>query len=434
MQALNVALPTIGREFGANAVLLSWMVTAYVLAAAAFSVPFGRIADIVGIKKIIITGTIIYTLSSTVASFSNSSVMLIICRSIQGMSAAPILVNCPALITAVFSAVERGRALGINVTAVYLGFTAGPFLGGILTGYFGWRSIFFMNIPISLLVILLLLWKVKGEWCECKGEKVDYVGWIIYGLALMFFMYGFSLLPKFNGAILILIGIIGLGFFVRFENRVESPMFNVNIFKGNRTFVFSNLAALINYSAVFAAAFLLSLYLQYIKGLTPGQTGLIMIAQPLVQAIFSALAGRLSDKMEPHLVSSMGMALTCLGLLVCVFLSHNTSLWQIITALTLIGAGGAFFAPPNMNALMGSVAPKYYGVASAAMSTVISIGQMLSMGIAMVVTAIVSGGASITPEHYSGFVTSTRIGFTIFTILCFSGIFVSLFRGKLRVS
>jgi MFS family permease len=161
---------------------------------------------------------------------------------------------------------------------------------------------------------------------------------------------------------------------------------------------------------------------------------LIMIAQPLLQAIFSALAGRLSDKMEPRLVSSMGMVITCLGLLFCVFLSHNTSLWQIIIALILIGTGVAFFSPPNMNVLMSSVAPKYYGVASAAMSTLISIGQMLSMGITMVVTAIIIGRVAIIPEYYPAFLTSARIGFTIFTVLCFGGIFVSLLRGKIRVS
>jgi EmrB/QacA subfamily drug resistance transporter len=434
MQALNVALPVIGREFSSNAAILGWMVTVYVLAASAFSIPFGRLADIVGLKKILIIGTIIYTLSSTAAVFSNSSEMLIICRAAQGISAAMILVNCPALITVIYPAEERGRALGINITGVYLGSSLGPFLGGILTGYFGWRSVFLINIPISLAVILLLFWKVKGEWCACKGQKVDYGGWVIYDLALVIFMVGFSLLPAIIGAVLIVTGIIGLGLFLKFENGIKNPMFNINIFRNNRTFILSNLAALINYCAVFAVSFLLSLYLQYIKGFTPQIAGYIMLANPALQAILSPVAGRISDKIEPRKVASTGMALTCIGLLSFIFVTWDTPIWQIIIGLVFIGTGFAFFLSPNTNALMSSVEPKYYGVAAATMSTMISGGQMLSMGITIVITTIIIGGATITPEYYPAFLVSAKIGFGISTVLCFCGIFISLFRGKIRVS
>lgn len=434
MQALNVALPEIGREFGSNAAALSWMVTIYVLAAAAFSIPFGRLGDIVGLKKILIIGTVIYTLSSTAAVFSNSSIMLIVCRAVQGISAAMVLVNLPALTTVVYPAEERGRALGLNITGVYLGSSLGPFLGGILTGYFGWRSIFLINIPISLAVALILIWKVKGEWRECRGQKVDYGGWVIFVLALIVFMYGFSLLPSITGAVLIAAGIIGLLLFLRFENRVESPMFNINIFKNNRTLVFSNLAALINYMAVFAVSFLLSLYLQYNKGLSPEYAGYVMIANPVLQAILSPVAGRISDKIEPRLVASIGMATTCIGLFSFIFVTSATPIWQIVIGLIFVGTGFGFFLSPNTNALMSSVEPKYYGIAAATMSTMISGGQMLSMGITIVITTVIIGGATITPEYYPAFLTSAKIGFGVFTALCFCGIFVSLARGKIRVS
>jgi MFS family permease len=281
-------------------------------------------------------------------------------------------------------------------------------------------------------VIVFLGWKVKGEWCESKGQKMDYCGWIIYGSAMIVWMYGFSLLPGIKGVISILIGIMGLWLFVKWERRTESPMFNINIFRRNKTFIFSNLAVLINYSAVFAVAFLLSLYLQYIKGLTPEQAGIIMIAHPVVQAILSPLTGRLSDKIEPRIVASVGMAITCIGLFLFIFLTNDTSLSQIVIALIIIGIGFAFFLSANTNALMSSVAPEYYGVASATMGTMISIGQMMSMGITMVVTAIIIGGATISPELYPAFLTSAKIGFGIFTLLCFVGIFISFFRGRTR--
>jgi EmrB/QacA subfamily drug resistance transporter len=432
IQALNLALPEIGREFGADAILLNWIVLVYVLAVAAFSLPFGRIADIFGIKKIIIIGMVIYTISSVIALLSFSAEMLIACRLVQGISAAMIIVNNMALVTAIFPAEERGRAFGINVTGVYAGSSVGPFLGGILTQYFGWRSIFLVNIPISIILVLLILWKIKGEWSECKGQKFDYIGSVIYVLALVTLMYGFSLLPGITGAILISLGIIGILIFLRWESRTKSPMFNIQIFRNNRTFIFSNLAALINYAAVFAVAFILSLYLQYIKGLAPDEAGLIMIAHPVVQAILSPLAGRFSDKMEPRLVASIGMALTAVALFSFVFLSDNTFVWQIIIALVILGIGFAFFLPPNTNALMSSVAPRYYGVASATMSTMISVGQMLSMGITMVVMAVIIGRVAVTPEYFPAFLASTRIAFGIFTLLCAGGVFISLFRGKVR--
>jgi EmrB/QacA subfamily drug resistance transporter len=434
MQALNVALPEIGREFGSNAASLSWMVTVYVLAAAAFSIPFGRLGDIVGLKKILITGTIIFTFSSTAAVFSNSSIMLIVCRAVQGISAAMVLVNLPALTTVVYPSEERGRALGLNITGVYLGSSLGPFLGGILTGYFGWRAVFLVTIPISLAVALLLTWKVKGEWRECRGQRIDYKGWIIYVLSLIIFMYGFSSLPSITGAVMIAAGIFGLWLFLRFENKVESPMFNINIFKNNRTLVLSNLAALINYMAVFAVSFLLSLYLQYNKGLSPEYAGYVMIANPVLQAILSPVAGRISDKIEPRLVASIGMATTCIGLFSFIFLTGDTPIWQIVIGLIFVGTGFGFFLSPNTNALMSSVEPKNYGVAAATMSTMISGGQMLSMGITIVITTLIIGGATITPEHYPGFLVSAKIGFGVFTALCFCGIFISLARGKIKVS
>jgi MFS family permease len=242
------------------------------------------------------------------------------------------------------------------------------------------------------------------------------------------------LLPAVAGIVLILTGIAGLLLFLKFESRVESPMFNINIFRHNRTLVFSNLSALINYMAVFAVSFLLSLYLQYNKGLSPEYAGYVMIANPVLQAILSPVAGRISDKIEPRIVASLGMATTCIGLFSFIFVTGDTPIWQIIIGLVFIGTGFGFFLSPNTNALMSSVETKYYGIAAATMSTMISGGQMLSMGITIVITTIFIGGATITPEYYPAFLTSAKVGFGVFTALCFCGVFISLSRGKIRVS
>jgi len=432
ISSVNIALPSIGSEFAIDAVLLSWVTASYLLASAMFLVPFGRIADIYGRKRIFTYGISIYTISCLLLTISTSATLLISFRFLEGVGSAMILSTGVAILTSVFPAGERGKALGISVAAVYLGLSLGPFLGGLLTHNLGWRSIFLVNVPMGLTIFVFVFWKLKGEWAEAKGEKFDFTGSSIYSLMLIAIMYGLSLLPAMSGAWLILMGAFGIFAFVRWEMKMESPVLDVNLFRNNRVFSFSNLAALINYSATFAVSFLLSLYLQYIKGLSPQNAGLILVSQPVVQAIFSPFAGWLSDRIEPRIVASMGMALTAVGLSMFTILDEKTTLEFIVVSLILLGFGFALFSSPNTNAVMSSVGKKFYGVASATLGTMRLIGQMLSMGIATLIFAIYIGRVQITPEYYSLFLTSVELAFIIFAALCFGGIFASLVRGKVR--
>ena len=428
--SINIALPSIGNEFQMNAVLLGWVATAYLLATAMFLLPFGRLADIHGRKRILIYGIFIFTISSLFLSFSPSATFLIALRAVQGIGSAMIAVTGIAILTSVFPVGERGRALGISVAATYLGLSLGPVLGGLLTQHFGWRSIFLATVPLGLIVIALVFRKVKGEWAEARGEKFDISGSIIYGFALIGLMYGFSLLPSMPGIWLIIAGGLGILAFIKKEMKTSSPLLDMNIFKHNRVFAFSNLAALINYSATFAVTFLLSLYLQYVKGFSPQYAGLVLVSMPAMQAIFSPLAGRLSDRIEPRTLASIGMAITTVGLSLFIFLNDGTSLSFIIATLIILGFGFAFFSSPNTNAIMSSVENRFYGVASATLATMRGVGMMFSMGIAMLLFAIYIGRVEITPEYYALFLKSTRVAFIIFAALCFGGIFASLARGK----
>ncbi len=431
--SVNIALPSIGREFAMDAVLLSWVATSYLLAAAMFLVPFGRMADIHGRKRIFTYGMLVYTASSFLSAVATSGIVLISFRVLNGIGSAMIFGTGVAILTSVFPPRERGKALGINVASVYLGLSLGPFLGGFLTQYLGWRSIFLINVPLGLLIIAVVLWKLKGEWAEAEGEKFDFTGSIIYSLTLVAIMYGISLLPSVQGALLVLIGILSLSAFVKWEMKVESPVFNINILRDNKVFALSNLAALINYSATFAVGFLISLYLQYVRGFSPQDAGLILVSQPIVMALFSPSAGRLSDRVEPRIVASAGMALTTMGLFLFTFLNENTPLGSILTSLVLLGFGFALFSSPNTNAVMGSVEKRYYGVASATLGTMRLTGQVFSMGIAMMIFAIYIGRVQITPEYYPLFLKSMKSAFAIFAVLCFGGIFASLARGRTRV-
>jgi EmrB/QacA subfamily drug resistance transporter len=428
----NVALPAIGREFTMDAVLLGWVATSYLLAAAMFLVPLGKIADIHGRKKIFTWGILVYTLASLLCALAPSAAWLIGFRVLQGIGSALIFGTSVAILTSVFPLGERGRALGITVATTYLGLSLGPVLGGLLTGLFGWRSIFLINVPFGVLILPLALGKLKGEWAEAKGERFDLVGSIVYSLSLVALMVGFSRLPGSLGVWLTLAGVAGIALFVGWELRVESPILNVNLFKNNTVFAFSNLAALINYSATTAVGFLLSLYLQHVKGLSPQNAGLILVAQPIVMAILSPVAGRLSDRIESRTIASAGMGLTVVGLVILTLLNEQTALGFIISSLILLGCGFGLFSSPNTNAVMSSVERRSYGVASAIVGTMRLTGQTLSLGIATLIFAVYIGKAQITPENYPLFLVSARTAFIIFAALCVGGVFASLARGRAR--
>lgn len=427
--AVTIALPTIGKEFSMTAVALGWVATAYILAAAVFLLPFGKAADIYGRKRLFLAGMTIYTIASVCCVFVPSAPVLIALRVLQGIGASMTFSTGVAIVTSIVPAAERGRALGLTTAAVYVGLSIGPVAGGILTQHFGWRSVFLVTVPLGLAVIALVVWKLEGEWAEARGERFDLPGALISVPSLAFIMYGFARLPSPAGAGLLLAGALGVFAFVRRELRAEHPLLHMELFSGNRVFAFSNLAALINYSASFAVTFLMSLYLQYIKAFTPQSAGLILIAQPAVMAGFSPFAGRLSDRIESRIVASAGMALTAAALFSLIFLGAGTSTPVLILNLMLLGLGFALFSSPNTNAVMGSVEPRCYGVASATLSTMRMTGQMLSMGIAMLVFAVRVGDVRITPERHEAFLTSIRIDFIIFAVLSVAGVFASLARG-----
>jgi MFS family permease len=242
-------------------------------------------------------------------------------------------------------------------------------------------------------------------------------------------MYGFSRLPSTLGVVLTAAGLLALAGFVSHELRVPAPLLDLRLFRHNRIFAFSNLAALFNYSATSAVAFLLSLYLQYIKGLPPQKAGFVLVAQPVVMALASPFAGRLSDRTEPRLIASLGMALTAAGLLLFTLLGPATGFPFIVGSLVLLGLGFGLFSSPNTNAIMGSVERKHLGVASAAVGTMRLTGQMMSAGTAMMIFALFMGRVPITPAVYPQFLRSARFAFAFFSALCVAGIFASLARG-----
>jgi len=427
-----VALPTIGREFAIDPVLVSWVIMAFVLTAAIFLVPFGRLADIYGRKRIFARGIEVFTLASFLCSLAPGAGLLIAARAVQGIGSTLIFGTAVAILTSVFPPSQRGRVLGINVAAVYVGLSVGPPLGGFLTQQFGWRSIFVVAGVLGLAIVVVTRTRLRGEWSGAKGEAFDGVGAGLYGLALVLIMIGLSWMPAARGTGLILAGVATLVWFVGWERRTRSPMLALDLFRSNPVFTFSNVAALIHYSATFGSTFLLSLYLQYVKGLGPQSAGLVLLAQPVIMAAGSPFAGRLSDRVEPRVVASVGMALTASALGMFAFLGMDTPLGFIVGNLGVSGLGFALFSSPNTNAVMGSVAKRSYGVASAILGTMRLVGHMFSVGIAALLLAAYVGRQAVTPALHPAFLGAARSAFTVFAVLCVIGTFASLARGKVR--
>jgi EmrB/QacA subfamily drug resistance transporter len=428
--AVNLALPTIGKDLNADAISLGWVISSFILSSAIFLLPFGRLADIIGRKKIFTYGISLFTVSTFLIIFSRSVTSLIVLRIFQGLSSAMIFGTSLAIITSVFQPGERGKAMGINITAVYLGLSCGPVVGGLLTQYFGWRSIFAFLVPFGIISLILIKRKIKTEWADAAGEKFDWSGSLIYGIALSSFMYGFSRLPSFIGWICIATGILMAIIFLIVENKITHPVFDIRLVLRNRVFAFSGIAALIHYSATSATGFFISLYLQYLKGLDARTAGLIMISQPIAMTLLSPLAGKLSDKRNPGIIASIGMGMTATGLILLCFITMTTPDYLIVLLLVLMGIGFGLFSSPNSNAIMSSVEKRHLGVASGVVGTMRMIGQMMSMGIAMMLLSVFIGKQAINPSTYPGLISAMKAGFLIFSILSVFGIFASLARNK----
>ena len=434
MSSVNVALPKIQAELEMNAVQLSWIATAYLLAVAVGLIPAGKVADIHGRKKIFALGLAVYTAGSFIAAFVDSAAMLIMFRVIQGLGASMFVTTGMAILTSIFPPHRRGRAIGLYASAVYVGLSTGPFLGGLMTHHLGWRSIFMLMLPFGLFSLLVTFHYLKGEWRGEPDQKLDIGGCLLYGCSILALVYGATRLPEKLGVVLVSGGAVLLVIFFRYQLKARFPVFDVSLFSANKPFTFSSLAALLNYSTTFSVTFLMSLYLQYIKGLEPQTAGTVLMVQPVMMAILSPFTGKLSDRIEPRLLATAGMTFTVIGVLVFSQIDQGTSIYLIIANLFFMGTGFALFSSPNMIAIMGTVQPRYYGLASGTVSTMRLLGQMASMAIATVVLALIVGREVITPDRYDLFLRSTRIVFTISAVLCSTGIYFSWFRGSVLQS
>lgn len=427
--ALNLSVPDIGTEFGVSAGLVGWLITGYTLAVAAFSVPLGRLADITCRKTVLVTGILVFVACCIAAVFSVSVIMLLVVRILQGIGASMIFSTNTAVLISAFPAEKRGKVLGYSLASTYVGLSAGPVIGGFLNYNFGWRSIFILTGVLGAIAFFAAALKLPKERSELRGKSLDVGGNIMYIAFIVLLMYGLSEIGK--GIVYAAVSAAGvvLGVvFVIHEARAEEPAVKVTMFRENIGYAFSNVAALMNYGATFAISYLISIYLQVVMGYSSQTAGLIMICQPAMMAVLSPLMGRFSDRFSPFRMSSLGMAFCAVGTCMFIFIGKDTNLAVIIAALVVTGFGFSLFSSPNTNAVMSCVEKEDYGVASSILATMRSIGHTLSMVIVTVTVTRFLGNAPLAEAPAGLLISVIRVSFSIFTVICAAGVFISLKR------
>ena len=425
VNAVMVVIPSIAAEFHMSNIVQNWAVIIFLLVVAVLSVPAGQISGKYGLKKVTIISVILFIIISIVNVLVTSSEQFLACRLVLGISLAFFNVTSMAMVVTVFDPEERGKALGVTITGVYIALSLSPVLGGVLNYQLGWRSVVLFGVPFLLVILVLLLTKVDEEWITFGNVPLDVKGSVAYGIGMVLFIYGFTMLNTYLGAILAVLGIIILIIFGLIELRQTHPVFDIRFFK-NRKFLSSNFASLCAYLATFAVTTILNYHLQYIKGLDSQTAGIILLAAPLCQVILAPIAGRLSDRYVPQILAAIGMGLGTASLILFSFLNEATSIEFLIVSMIIYGVGFGLFLPPNTNVIMSSVPPKDTSVASASVATMRTVGQAMSLGLLTLVFAFIMGDVPIVEQYYPLLISSCQITCLICVVLCIASVFASL--------
>ena len=428
--SMNLCVISIESEFHTSAAIVGWVITSFTMATVALSIPMGKIADVTGRKRILLTGISGYVILFFLILFSSNIWMVLIIRALQGAAAAMVFATNNAVLLDAFPDNVRGRMLGISVTSTYLGLSLGPVLGGILNHAFGWRAIFVVTFVIAVIAWISCFRGVENDKQKPKeNNHFDLSGNLLFIVAVTVSLYALTNLSIQRFAWVLLL--IGLGFgalFVRRETRAADPMIRISMFTKDAAFTLSNIAALLNYGATFAITYLVSIYLQSIKGFSSQTAGLILLFMPLLQVIFSPVMGRLSDRIAPYKLATTGMAWNTVGLVFLMLIKADTPLFFICILLAYLGFGFALFSSPNTNAVLSCVSHHEYGIANAILSTMRTMGQTISMSVVTIIVGITMGTAALNEAAPETLLRTMHIAFFVFVILSIAGTFMSLKR------
>lgn len=443
---VNIAIPSISKDLGTSFEVVQWIPIIYLLVMAVSLIGFGRLSDLKGRKSFFLLGIFFFTLSSFLTTFATSGIIIVIFRAIQGIGSSFIAANAPSMITDIFPREETGKALGINVATIYAGLVIGPVLGGFIVQFSSWRLIFFINVPIGILLIIIGWFKLKKVDQGIKGESFDIRGTILFGLFLSSLLLALTFTNSvgwlsFEVLLLFIISISSMTFFIYTESKTKYPLIKLSLFRVNRIFSFANFAALLNYIAISGISFLLSIYFQSILGISPAFTALLLLPTAITMAIVAPISGRLSDKYGTRILTTLGMIIMGVGFILSIIVIGFLPLMLIIITQFIVGLGVGFFSSPNNSAIMNAVEPRDHGIAAGTLSTMRVVGQSISVALLSailinfipitILNPILSNPAVITdPLVKMEFTMGMQIALIVSTIICFIAALLSFLRGK----
>ena len=430
MASVNIAIPDLAAELQANAKMISWLPTIFLLANVALMLPFGKLADNYGRKRIYSYGLVLNVISSTMCALAFNIEWLLFWRFMQGAAAAMIFGTGVAILTSVTPAERRGFALGIAAACVYIGLTVAPAVGGWLTELWGWRSVFLFQVPLVVMLLVLIKMRMHGEWKNERKARFDWRGSGIFIMASTCLVFGLSRLPSVMGFILLGIALISMVWFVVHQSKRDQPLIRVQMFKESRVFSMSLATSLLMYASNYPLTFLLSLYLQYVKGFSPSESGQIILLQALAMAFLAPLSGKLSDKVQPRLLATTGCAIVACGFFILSRMNIDTQAWYIGSSLLLVGIGFGLFSTPNNNAIMGAVHSTELGVASASLNLARTIGNLVGMSMVNLLVHYYIGDAQILPQQYPALLQTVLVALNVSFGCVVVACIISGFRGR----
>ena len=434
MASVNIAIPDLAADLQANAKMVSWLPTLFILSSVIFMLPASKLADNYGRKRIYAYGLALNAFSSFMCGLGTSIEWLLFWRFVQGAAAAAIFGTGVAIITSVTPAHKRGAALGITAACVYVGLTVAPAVGGWLTELWGWRSVFLFQVPIVIALLLLIKIRLTGEWKNAEKTQYDWWGTGIFAVFSSSLVYGLSILPNMLGFAMLGLSVISLTFFIVHQSRSRRPLIRVQMFRESRVFSLSLATSLLMYASNFPLVFLMSLYLQYVKDLSPSHAGQVILVQALSMAIMAPLSGKLADRFEPRLVATLGCVIVAFGLYVLSLMNTETSITYIACSLLLIGFGFGLFSTPNNNAIMGGVQVHEVGVASASMNLSRTIGNLFGMSLVNLMVHYYLANAQFTQEQNPALIQTVEMALNMSLAFVVVACVISAFRGKLQNS
>jgi len=441
---VNISLPTISTYFNVTLTTVEWVILSYLVVISSLLLTYGRLGDLYGHKKIFTIGFVIFTIGSLFCAISPSILLLVISRGFQAIGAGMLMAMGPAIITINTHIRDRGKFLGIIAVSVSIALAIGPALGGLLISFFGWKSIFLINIPIG---IATFIWAIKSLPFTRSDEihPFDFKGAIFLFTSLVGIVFPLSFVDKLGWKSPVIIGslVMGIFFLILFvitEIRVKHPMLDFKLFK-NRVFSMGNISLLLNFMSQFSVALLIPFYLIQVRNMAASQAGLIIIANPIVVMIVAPISGILSDRLDTRYLSSAGMVITSIGLFLLSTLKTDTRIFLIIIYTAISGLGIGLFQTPNNNAIMSAVSRNMRGTASAMLATMRNLGMVLGISLSGILFSTHSKSLIkiLTARGLSGielenqvFIGSMRFTLIIGSLLAAIAVFTSLIRGSLN--